>query len=289
MIPVVFVHKGNQDYLKYAIEAAKSNGLSVYLIGDQSNKAITDNWRCIDKCIDGRYDLLVQSYVHMSSNPEKFELLCFERYFALLGFMKAEGLDKCLMLDSDILVCYPIDQLEFVKNVKVAFSVPDKQSEFDWVASPHVFFCTVEMLENFVQFLLDTYKEHTGILTEKFKYHIKQSIKGGICDMSLLYLWSKEINFLNLYNCETVFFDHTLQDRQNFKWDIVLMMKKIFIKENKFYFLHTDTNKLQRVAVVHFQGSTKSVMGCFYNNQSTLKKTVCRYTDLAKRLIKRMK
>jgi hypothetical protein len=289
MIPIVFIHKGNQNYLKYAIESAKENGLSVYLLGNQSNEMLTENWRCISECIDKRFKLFEQLYVHMSSNSEKFELGCFERYFALLGFMRSEKIDRCIMLDSDVLVCYPIDQLEFIKSSTVAFSVPEKQNEFEWVASPHVFSCTVEMLKKFVEFLLITYTEHIDKLTQKFQYHIKHSIKGGVCDMSLLYLWSQEIEYFNLYHCKTIFFDHTVQNRQNFKWDTVLMMKKIYRRNNEYFFLSNDINCKQHVAVIHFQGSTKSVMGCFYNNQGMFKKLSFRYTDFAKRLIRRMK
>lgn len=282
MIPIVFFHRGNQDYLKCALNRVERYNDVSYLIGDESNKTLCKNWYDINT-LNGRFLEFKEKYIHMSTNSEEFELACFQRYFSLYELMKKCNLERAIMLDSDILVTMSLGDLGIWSEKEVSFSVPLNQNEYEWVASPHVFYCTKNMLEKFTGYLLSAYTNQISKLEEKYHYHKEHNLKGGICDMTLLYLWSKEIEFLNLYDMSNYYFDHTMQERASFIWDKVLHMKKIRIKDGQMYLINADKKLIQPV-VLHFQGSTKSIVKDLDSENSRIIMVLHRYFDLALRI-----
>ena len=89
-IPVVFIHKGGQDYLRTAIEQAKRYGNYVVLLGnEESTRFDVEHHRYADYWHGARtFERL--PFKNMFSNHSDFELFCFQRYFAIrdLAFEK---------------------------------------------------------------------------------------------------------------------------------------------------------------------------------------------------------
>lgn len=286
MVPIVYVHSGNQKYLRCAIKSAQNVGEETFLIGDNSNRNLCEKWVDAQEFEDNEYKRFQKVYVHMSTNSEKFEMACFRRYFSLKRFMEKYSILKCIMLDSDILLEKKITDIASIANSDVAFSVPSSQKKYDWVASPHVFVCTYQLLCEFIEFIIDTYTNNIEILKQKYKFHLKNNIKGGICDMTLMFLWSQKVKYTNLYNCSELFFDHTLQEKQGMKFDKVLNMKKIYRLDGNLGFLD-EQGSFVCTAIMHFQGSTKSVMPDYFYGNPYIICVIHRYADLFLRGIKR--
>ena len=102
MLPVVIINTGNPHYLKTVITQAKFFGNKTILIGDASNAPLGDH---VDMNQYANQAVEFQRYyVHLTTNGYQYELFCLQRWFILLEFMKAQGLDKCLHLDSDVLL-----------------------------------------------------------------------------------------------------------------------------------------------------------------------------------------
>ena len=294
-IPVIFFHDGNQKYLKYAIDSAKAFNKYVFLIGTNNNQDFCEDWFNLELLNGEKYRNFVKMYQHMSTNSYEFELACFRRYFMLEEFMTSKNFDECIMIDSDVLTYCDYSKLHCFENVDVSVTIVPYQGKYDWAASPHIFYCKREALSKYITFILDTYQYHIHILKEKADYFIKNHLKGGICDMTLLYLWSvkNEVRFTNLIQADDICFDNCVQSANHlrpnqFKINPLLRIKKIKKKGNNIFFLEQCTKKLIPVGAIHFQGSAKSIMCDVYDDNNLFLKILHRYNDILIRIVKKL-
>jgi len=49
-------------------------------------------------------------YKHLSTNDYNFELMCFNRWFILLNYMKAKNINMCFHIDSDVLLFSDVEK-----------------------------------------------------------------------------------------------------------------------------------------------------------------------------------
>ncbi|MCM1262522.1 MAG: hypothetical protein NC313_07340 [Butyrivibrio sp.] len=292
-VPVVFLHCGRQNYLKTAIYVAQKNN-DILLIGDNSNRDYCANWFCIDDYQNIKFENFKNNYKHMSSNSESFELMCFQRYFYLYEFMKKERLQTAIMVDSDVLVYGNLHQYFKQYNCGCAFSIPYKQEPYIWVAGPQCCYWTLNSLHSFIEYLGSFYDTYIDMLEEKYKYGKSKNKKGGICDMTALYLWGKERkDVLNLAIIKNnIVFDCSLQSSANyfpneFCFDKILRIKKLYYVNDRLYF-KTVRGELVEAVIVHCQGSSKAIMSMIYKKSNRIFLIVIRYLEFAKRIIKRV-
>ena len=104
-LPIVFLHKGNQEFIRYSLlKASQTNPSSiVYLIGDDSNKIydrIAENvvWKDYRTYEGELSETLAERYVHMSTNPAPYEYICIDRWFLINEFMKFENINPCFIV-----------------------------------------------------------------------------------------------------------------------------------------------------------------------------------------------
>lgn len=106
-LPIVFIHKGNSWYLPYTLyQAHVTNPDSdIFLIGDCQTLHFPSWVKHIDYSdYNDSLSELLKVYQHHSSLGKDFELVCIERWFVLYAFMVDKKIDKCVYLDSDVLV-----------------------------------------------------------------------------------------------------------------------------------------------------------------------------------------
>jgi hypothetical protein len=121
-INVVFVHKGDATYLKYAVAQARSSGYRVYVIGDQiacdamRSSGLCDNCFLIEDYSD-RANAFERGYTHLSVNGLDYELFCYKRWYILAEFVKRQGL-SLLYLDSDVLLYDGLDEAAVLDAVR---------------------------------------------------------------------------------------------------------------------------------------------------------------------------
>lgn len=295
MIPVVYIHSGAQDYFKCAIESARKLNNEVVLLGNEANKSFSNQWFDMDELSGKRYEAFKKNYVHMSTNPYEFELVCFKRYFSLLSYMEQEKVERCVMVDSDILTYCSYGDLECFQKYDLVASIPFNQNEFDWCVGPQVLGITFEALKDLVSYIEDMYIRHLDTLKRKYDYHISNHIKGGICDMSLLYLWvnERQTKIFNLLNYRELYFDNSVQSKEKrnnlvTKIDRVLGIKTIKFVEGQPY-IRMESGIFIPAATLHFQGSTKAIMRDIYSGSSKINMIFHRYREYYCRVIKKIR
>lgn len=194
-VHLAIAHFGKGSFcLKYALKSAEKYTHNVSLIGDSSNRAVWHRHYDVKTLNPSRYELFCSTYVHRSSNSKIFEMACFKRFFFLYEWMKQNGFERAVLLDSDIVTCSNLgDEISSIvgENCCAAFMRPTEQGDMQWTASPHVSFWTMKGLREFTEFCLDANQRKDLIekLDEKWRWHIDNNELGGVCDMTYLYLW----------------------------------------------------------------------------------------------------
>lgn len=297
ILPVFFVHSGNNDYLNYTIKQAENVNSCVYLLGDESNKEKAKQWFRMSDYLSDEYNNFTQHYVHMSSNPYLFELNCFRRFFVTYEFAKRNSINRFMMLDSDLLAFSDFSKIDFGDAI-AALSIPHCQDKYVWTASPHCSYWTIEGIRDFLNFL--TYEYTIGIheLMEKWEYHQTNQIKGGICDMTLLYLWARNKGDTHIYNTlaikDNAVFDHFLSVSEGIQKGIFPVRKFCNIKHLKFVngeaFFKNNTGEWIKTHSIHAQGKSKIYIPTLYAQRTSVVWYVCaKLNDYKKRLLKKVK
>lgn len=257
-IPLIVIHKGKQDYLKACVSSIEKYH-DIYLLGNQDNKTFTKNWIEFDSLKNNYFDMFDDVYQHMSTNSPAFEKICFHRYLAMYEFAKLSNFDEFIHCDSDIVLladCQPI--FKKLSSYGAAFFIPKNQENLRMTASPHFSYWKIDVLKDFIEFFIRAYQMDSSELHRKHKYHQNNNVPGGICDMTLLYLFSQGRNdiynlldddcyYLN-FNVSTV--EHNGLDRE----DIIFNHKYNVSKDTLYY---NDKGNLKKVLFLHMQGRAK--------------------------------
>lgn len=261
-VTLIVVHRGNQRYLRDALACARTAGNEVVLIGDETNQR-DSHWVDYQTCRSELYDQFLTVYEHMSTNPYKFELICFERYFLTYTYMKQNHLVDCVMMDSDICLYEKITR-DFFGSAELAISIPTQKTEYTMSASAHFSYWKIEALEKMLDFLQSAYQEKNSELYKKWKWHCQTGTPGGICDMTLLYLFAKQYQG-NILNTDEILsprlFDQVMSDFQNHDRTFMTMRnghtKAVFKNQDQEICYQTTDHQLFPVLYIHAQGGDK--------------------------------
>lgn len=270
--PLVFIHKGNQKYLKKVINLAEKNNKNVYLIGDKTNKYYCQHWIDFQELNQLEYLKFKKTYIHLSTNRYEFELGCFERYFLLYEFMKKHDVSECFMVDSDVCVFTDLEK-EILDKYDVALSATENGIPNIWCMSPHCSYWKKEALAGFLEYLEHLYKNHDKRLERLWDFYKKNKMYGGISDMVILHLWVKEKRIvwknLAMINDDKVF-DDNVSSLCNYKGQLYQerkilgnrRIKKICYRNRLPYFLNFQ-NEMIATRIIHAQGENKMYISVF--------------------------
>lgn len=286
---IVFLHKGYSWYLPYALFQAKSASpnSNVVLIGDTPGiKGIQS--KPINTFENTYIDIFRTHYIHMSTNPEYFELFCWIRWFYLLTYMKYYDVDSVLYLDSDVFLYSSIDDIRVAYSdltFKCVLSIPLQDfNSLRWSASGHASYWTVDILEEFCRFIIASYcdQKYVAMYKRKWDWHLSHKQPGGVCDMTTLYLFWREnqdhiTNFAtshhgNVFDCNINVGANDILDQ----YVTESGMKKVdFIDGQPFLYLTEEARGRDRVHALHFQGAAKRHMRVFYTGKPFPGKAYC--------------
>lgn len=291
-VPVMFIHRGAPEYLKKTIVCAKEYKNRVILLGDDSNKKEqTGEWYAMADYNSPFFEEFKRVYRHCSKNSKQFELVCFERYFVLLEFMKREGIRECFMLDSDVLL-FGEAAILLTDNFDMGGGVERRE------ANPCVLYWTISALEDFVSFCLEQYvnKERWVILYRAYnslREGNRRNAIGGISDMLLLKLWVEATE----YKCEN-FFENDMgyvidgnincsecvgEYGKKYKMKRGLNVKR-YIFKNEIPFLVDYNGKIERVLAIHCQGDAKKYIDLLYDRQFGLSAYYCLCDEVKRKM-----
>ncbi|QXD15884.1 hypothetical protein GQ464_002745 [Rhodocaloribacter litoris] len=214
--PLVFIHQGFSDYLPFTLRQARAADPEndIYLLGNAANARFPFLHHVDAAQFAGATRAFAQVYRHHSTNRYDFELVCFQRWFLLRAFMRSAGLETAFVLDSDVMLYASARVLDarHIDGQSLGLCLPEMQTAYRWAAFPHVSYWTQATIDRFCDFLMDVYTrpEAFAPFQEKWQYHLRNGLPGGLCDMTALYRFALEhgldrtANFLKVSNDTTV-------------------------------------------------------------------------------------
>lgn len=287
---ILVLHDGNQDYLNKCIEQARKICNDIKFIGKSNiykSELKIEEFLKAEKSIN----IFLSKYIHMSKNPEMIEISCFKRYFYAYEYARANSLTDIWIIDSDVMIFTDLKAISkkgrWLDMYDACLSIPKQDySNYDWAASPHTSWWKLEGLKNFTEFILDTYTNNISILEEKYNFNKTITSKGGVCDMTLLYLWSLDKKIFNFSDqmVEGFYIDHNINQKNilhNIEVKMKYGIKKINYDKQSVTITTKDGNEI-KVASLHFQGRAKKFMGIIgpgFNNY------ICRIFTTVKLII----
>jgi hypothetical protein len=280
-IPVIIGHFGGKpNYLKFALKSAANFNNTVVLIGNDTNKGFWGNHWDTTLVEFDKYQNFQKCYVQMSDYSGIYEIAVWKRMFVLEEWMKENGYQRVFLLDSDIMTfanyseeVYPVLPNDCIAALMT--STPKNQdTNFRWSSTTSFSYWTLEGLENFTDFCIEAYSNKNILdkLKAKWQWHIDNHKPGGICDMTLLYLWSKDnpkvANLTSAMNDMTS--DYNINSSTNYledEYEVQFSLKKLIFKNGIPYGYNKNLNKEIKFLCIHCQGGAKSVMRFLYYKQ----------------------
>ncbi|QXE92324.1 hypothetical protein KP001_07325 [Geomonas subterranea] len=273
---IVFINTGRSFFLPYVLHQAKQLNPSsaVVLIGDTGGEDDLIQFEQIENLASDDIDSFRANYVHRSTNPEAFELFCWERWFYLRNFMRKEQADSVLYLDSDVLLYSSLEDIRRCYDGvdwECGLSVPPGGP-----ASGHISYWTREAIEDFCQFAAASFLEGCAsqIYDQKWQQHLADGVPGGVCDMTTIELFyqSNRCRILNLaapYRGNV--FDHNINFGDNAEPGEYVVeggIKKVSFKGGAPFLCRAENGQMDRAHALHFQGSAKRLIRNFYRGGS---------------------
>jgi len=269
-LPIIFIHQNNSGHLKYSFAQAKASNpqSTVFVLGDDSNRDYPDiRHHSLDRYFDGAAKFK-EVYRHYSTHSVGFELICFQRWFILRDFMKAQGFEQCVYLDSDVLLYANVTE-EINKFSRFDFTLC-------WNTIGCVFFLNrLEGLNSFCDFLMDLYSKKDPYTYDRIVAHFaarrKHGLPGGACDMTALQLYN-ELNFGRVGEASYVVDGSVYDPNINMPhpgFEMENGVKKITWKQGMPFGRYIRTGEEIRFNSLHFNGKAKRLMGQYCTAEPT--------------------
>ncbi|RQO39685.1 hypothetical protein DBV14_30825 [Variovorax sp. KBW07] len=255
-LPFIVVEDRQNKTLALCREAAALAGEPLFVLSD------TD--------AGPAYERFCRSYVHLSSNSPEFEKICFRRYFLLAQFLESQpDVREFVLIDSDVLLFQGAGPHIARIAGKADFAGSSMQSADGWnpcQISPHVSYWTANGLRRFVASVLDSYATPSGRrkLRDIAARFAARGLRGGVSDMTLLYLWAHASGNdapINRVLDGTVI-DHNINGMHNLvrqEFEVLGGAKRVAYRDGKAW-LTSTSGGTTRVVALHFQGSAKMAM-----------------------------
>lgn len=268
-IPVIVHHEGYRDYLKTCIDH-NSKFNNIILLGDDENKHLTMNWYHVNEYKDsGRWNELIDVLENYSFYPDSWVRQFYGRLVLIESFLIKNNIEKFVLFDSDILSFSDISGLSVIKNFDAGFVTPEQEyDEMRWVSNIGISFFSREALSDFIDFIIYMYTDGKAELLKKWEWHQVNNKAGGVCEMTLAYLWQRENKKFKIANLAKVYdsgvFDFNLGSATNYKKDEyefnrILGIKKVVFFNGTPYFFDKHGRKI-KVHALHCLGMAKRYM-----------------------------
>lgn len=268
--PVVIICKDNlkpstQTITEYAIKQSLFYENPTYLLSDFSINIKHEKFQQIPLIELENKDSqnFNTNYIHMSSNHVEFEKTCIWRHIIMKNFMEGINIKKIFHIDYDVLLyCNISDIISYYEHYDFTLSKGQ---------APSNSFFSIEFYKDFVSKINMMYEQKENHfwfrdLSSIYTNMKKLSLKGGICDMTLLkhYNSRKECNdnyiggeMTQIVDNKT--FDHHIKhgDRE---YEMENNIKNIKFINNIPYCFNLSLSTNIRFLSLHFQGTAKEYL-----------------------------
>ena len=267
-LPIVFIHYSNPPYLRYSLAQAKESNRdsTIYLLGDTTNDCydFVDHHSFLD--YHEGADKFAKIYRHFSTSPYRWILFVFQRLFMLKEFMVANKMERCLHVDSDVMLYANVtedqkkfDQYDFTVSHRMACSI--------------FYVNRVEALEDFCQFLIDIYTKKDRYHYDKMVGHYavrnKNLLEGGACEMNAFEYYG--VSHFGLIGEVSLIMDGSVYDPNISMpypgFEMENGTKKLIWRDGNPYGIYLRSGRLIKFNSLHCQGSAKQLMSEYYTGQ----------------------
>ena len=270
---IIFLSYGDPFYLPYVLSQCKAYHPydHVHLIGDSSNKGYAGIEHHLISDYENSAKEFAKHYVHLSTNNEKFERFCFDRFFIIKEFIIKNNIKECIIIDTDVLVYGNLfDDFPFFDNYDCTLYLYEK----NLVASPGLSFVkNTKCIDDLCRFMLELYKERNSIfdlLSNHFNHRQSKGLQGGACDMNVFYYFYKN-NTVKVFDLFEVlpnnhYYDISFIDLETVKYTFEGTPetgKKVIFKNKIPYGIIHGRKEMIKYQVLHFQGWQKELIPRF--------------------------
>ena len=269
---------GAPDYLQYALRSAAERNHPAVLIGDASNRQLWSNHWDAGQSIPEKWRAFQETFTKMSDYPDAYEQSFWFRPFAVEQWMESCGVDEAFLLDSDVITFadYSRDiRRDLPEGCLAALMMYEGIREFEWAASLHMSYWTRPALADFTTFCIAAYRDRTirQQLERKHRWHLATGTPGGICEMTLLYLWQQRhpgrvINLASIRNGTVADLAiGTANNRVENEYEVRYGLKRLVFQRGSPYGLNVAAGARVRFLCVHCQGRFKGLMRILANRR----------------------
>ena len=260
-IPVVLIHSGYSDYLKYTIQMSLKNNRT-YLISDINPHIECENFTFVDSQNHvGSSNDFIPHYIHMNTTSYSYELFCYQRWFILKDFMEKTQTDKVFYIDSDVLLFENISN-EWKKFEQYEMTLLHRTAA---ISS----FITKKGLDSFCNMLLSIFKNKESypfkIISSLYTIRQQSGLDGGVCDMTLFEFFHYHAEYGGgpgrvgemMQIIDDTTYDHNINAEDN-DYEFINNNKNIQIVARKPFVYNKKLGRIIKFNTVHFQGYAKN-------------------------------
>jgi hypothetical protein len=254
--PIILIHRGDSYYLAHTIAQARSSNPDsrLILLGDLSNSFYlgVEHHRYEDYFEDAWEFAKLFTYEYFPTYQYPWILFCHQKYFALRDFVRSQGIDKFLLIDSDVLIYELIGPyFDYYRDYRMtlsASSFPSAQAAFAVVNNPTA-------IDDLCRIYRELFRCNPDDLYKRFGTNCFTEMLG----LGLL-MHDPANRVRNTYeDKENFFIHHNLLNDSRFEKDGEY--SRIYWKNNKPMFRERATGRLLRSPIIHFHGHAKAEMG----------------------------
>lgn len=279
-LPVVVVHLGAQAHVLACLRETARRNEPLYLIGDVANRHFArecPGLRWIDVRELGSSSVAESfrtHFVNYSTNPHSFELNCFVRMFRLRALLDLLGAEACFYLDSDCALLTDVRQVAFERPDALVVHA-DFGNPLRMTASVHNARLSRDFLDRFARICHEVYVERSRFdeVTAKLRRHVERRLPGGLCDMTIYHLVTRELAVQDLgHPRDGEVFDHRFGSAEGDELEeqyVLAGEHKLLHREGDAFYVQDVRGPRVRLLSVHFQGIAKRFVGLLNGGSAT--------------------
>lgn len=290
MIPIVFIHSFNHDYLPISLWKAKETNpeSEIFLIGDSWNAHFGGLVTHVpQKKYSKEADIFAKNFVNFSTNPSDFELVCLQRWMVLEQFLIEKNFEKCLYLDSDVLLFDSITK-DALRFSNFGMTVAGISGHTNFIQNRSV-------LSEFCEWIKTAYSTSSKIkeAEEKYQEFRKNHDAGGISDMTYFTEFREKFpdKILDIGDpIEGKMYDITITYTKGLKSNSGL--KELNWKSGKPFAKCLNGEEIE-MRSLHFQGDSKRLMlkmakinSAIFSGFFLLNRTIVRFQKACRKLFR---
>ncbi len=281
MIPLVMTNgggRGDQGYLEWVLRQAQQYNQRVVLLGNAANAHLdVEHYDYADFYAEAKR-FFEEEYVQYSYYREGYDRFTMAIFFILKDFMQTMGLPVIANTDSDMMIYCDMTEEErkLSEDYLLACCIPEYQPPFRWNASTETSFFTLEGVCEVCEFIHRVYTTPAWLakIESKWDWHVTNEKPGGVCDLTLLYLFvqgRKRERIVNLTppidSPEGGTFSHKITGDENSlrgEYRMDGKLKEIRWEGGKPHGWNLRLGAWVRFKDIHLQGSSKRLAASFY-------------------------